>query len=96
MGRGHSLEFVTKVFTPTKSGWTPDMAIKLTTIIQSKMKNAGGFKWNPALATKETGMSKSGCCFMLKELKLAANEGWTVEQYFAKGRPFRYGKKVLA
>lgn len=96
MPRGHGLDFITNVFTAKKQGWTPEIAIKLTVCIQKQMKMGSGFKFDSKLASKATGMSGSGCLFFLKELRQAQARGWTIEQYFAKGRPFRYGKKVLA
>lgn len=96
MPRGHRLDFIKNVYTATRPGWCPETAIKLTSCIQKDMKNGSGFKFDAAKASKVTGMSKSGCLFFLKELKQAAAKKWTIEQYFAKGRPFRYGKKVLA
>jgi len=97
MPRGHRLDFIKSVYSDRKAGWNPESAIKLTECIQKQMRNgSGSFRWDVVKASKATGMSKSGCSFFLKELKLASDHGWTIEQYFAKGRPYRYGKKALA
>ena len=96
MPRGHSLDFIKNVYTDTRKGWSVETAVKFTGCIQTQMKKNGIFKFDSVKASKATGMSRSGCQFFLKELQKANDKGWTIEQYFAKGRPFRYGKKVLA
>ena len=85
-----ALNFITGVQCPTKKGWTIEQAYKMVEFLKKNMKT------DYKELAKLTGISTSGCQFMFKELKQAQAAGLTLEKYFAKGRPFRYGKKVLA
>lgn len=89
-GKSTNLDFVALVQSNTKKGWTIDQAYKMVEYLKKNMK--ADYK----ALSKITGISSSGCQFMFKEMKAANQAGMTLEQYFAKGRPFRYGKKVLA
>lgn len=89
-GKATKLDFISMVQCPTKKGWTLDQAYKMADYLRKNMKT--DFRE----ISKLCGISTSGCQFMFKEMKAANQAGMTLEQYFAKGRPFRYGKKVLA
>ena len=45
---------------------------------------------------EKSGYTKSGVLHIIRELRKAAEEGYSLNQYLEKGRPFRYGKKVVA
>lgn len=85
-----SLDFIGTVQCPTKKGWTLEQAYKMVVYLRKNLKT------NYTELSKLCGISTSGCQFMFKELKQANQAGYTLEVYFAKGRPFRYGKKKLA
>lgn len=89
-GRATKLDFVNEIHVGSRKGWTLDKAYIMADYLKQHM--IADFQ---AIA-KLVGISRSSCQFMLKEFKAASAAGLTLEQYFAKGRPYRYGKKVLA
>ena len=45
---------------------------------------------------EKSGYTKPGALQIIRELRKAAEEGYSLNQYLEKGRPFHYGKKVVA
>ena len=93
-----SLKFLLDIQSNRTSGWTIEKATQLVECIQTQMADDtyGGYKFDCKKATKATGMSQSSVTFFMSELKKANAEGYSLEQYFRLGRPFKQGNKVLA
>lgn len=98
MKRQHdnSLDFIKGVYADRKTQWDIGRAQALIDAIKTSMAMPNGvYKFNMEKAIEVTGMKKSSIVNFIKELKEANRMGWSLEEYFYQGRPFRYGKEKV-
>jgi hypothetical protein len=86
-GHKTELNFLEGMF-KRKSLWNYGSTLKLVELLQKG--------WRIEQIAKKFNLQPASVKNMVQELKRANREGYTLEDYFRKDRPCRYGKKVLA